>query len=98
MDDAVTRLPAQIAADRQDRVVAHRQEDQIADVHDLLRMRHRPGRRNPRPQALRRIGTAIVECRDVQAGAIERRRQRLRHTTGADEADFQRREISAHCA
>ena len=42
MDDAMTWLPAQIAADRQDRVVAHRQEDHIADIHDLLRMRQRP--------------------------------------------------------
>jgi hypothetical protein len=98
MDDAVTRLPAQIATDRQDRVVAYRQEDQIADVHDLLRLRHRPGRRHPRSQQPRRIGAAVVEGRDIQARAVKRRRQRLRHTTGADEADFQRRERCAHCA
>jgi len=41
MDDAVTWLPAQIAADRQNSVVAYRQEDHFAIVHDMLRMRHR---------------------------------------------------------
>ncbi|MGY3573985.1 hypothetical protein ACVMB1_001189 [Bradyrhizobium sp. USDA 4504] len=98
MNHAVTRLPAQVAADRQDRVVAHGQENHVAAVDDLLRIRHRPRRRDAGSEPLRGIGTAVVERRDVQPRAGEGRRERLRHAAGADEADPQRRQRRAHCA
>jgi hypothetical protein len=37
-----------------------------------------------------------MERRDIQVRAVKRRRQRLRHTTGADETNSQCRERRAH--
>ncbi|MEY9492924.1 hypothetical protein ABIF33_001944 [Bradyrhizobium elkanii] len=98
MNHAVPRLPAQIAAHRQDRVIAHGEENHVAAVDDLLRVRHRQRRRDAGSEPLRGIGTAVVERRDVQPRAGEGWRKRLRHTAGADEADPQRRQRPAHCA